>query len=337
MKRRFWTHTIGAVAALVLFLLALLPQPTSGTHVEPVYVGYDAACSDLAPAGTEWNELEVTSVVDGTYSLGPLTVTLDVHESEDRVTVDWSSNLAVQGVFVQGGPGGNFYDYGSGVNVDTGLSAPMNPGGNYHKPDHLLFCTTTTLNTATPTLTPTFTPTVTPTTTMTTTPLPTPTAPMTATVTATPTATAVPGTPTAIPSPSPTPQVRDQLFFPAICNICFDAVGEPNNSCVASFPVQPNTPQAFYAEDQNDWYRFELEFAADIEVRVTNFVPILGQVAAYMGDNCGSAQFLGNYGEPGSEKTLSLGPRPAGTYFLYVSNDGEMNSTDLYELMVETR
>ncbi len=70
---------------------------------------------------------------------------------------------------------------------------------------------------------------------------------------------------------------------------------------------------------------------------MTNFVPISGQVAAYMGDNCGSAQFLGNYGEPGSEKTLSLGPRPAGTYFLYVSNDGEMNSTDLYELMVETR
>ncbi len=328
-KRRYLTHTVGAIAAFVLLMLALLPQPTSGTHVEPVYVGYDAACSDLAPAGIEWDELQVSSVVDGTYSLGPLTVTLVVHEGQDRILVDWSSNLGVDGVFVKGGPGGNFYDYGSGVSGDAGLSAPMNAGGNYHKPDHLLFCTSTPLNTATPTAT------VTPTATMTTTPLPTPTAPMSVTVTSTPTA--VPGTATPVPSPSPTPQVRNQLFFPAICNVCFDAVGEPNNSCVASYPVRPNEAQAFYAEDHNDWYRFDLEVAATIEVRVTNFAPLMGQVAAYMGDNCGSAQFLGNFGEPGLEKILWLGPRPAGTYFLYVSNDGELNSSDAYELMVEVR
>lgn len=337
-----------AAAALLLIILAMLPQPTSGDHVEPVYVDYNATCSDLAPAGTVWYELGISSVENGSYSRGPLTVTLTVYEIADGTAVDWSSNISVDGVFIKGGPGGNFYHYTAGATGDTSLTAPYNSGsGKLQSPNHILFCTKTPLVTPTPTMTPTFTPTatatptltptatITPTTTVT--PLPTPTAPTTATLTATPTSTALPGTATPVPSPSPIPNVVGQLFFPAICNICFDAVGEPNNSCSTAYPVQPNTLQEFYAEDKDDWYRFVLDAAANIDVHVTNFVPIAGQVAAYMGDDCGSAQFLANFGLPGLEKTLSLGPRPAGTYFIYVSNDGEMNSVDAYRLMVETR
>src|SRR5690554_2227094 len=151
MLRRLPTRAVATAAALFLLLVTLLPRPTSGSHVDPVYVGFNASCSDLSPAGATWEQFQISSVSDGTYSHGPLVVTLDVHAGT-VTTIDWSSNLGVDGVFVKGGPGGYFYRYTSAATSDTGLTAPFNPAGQPFDPAHLLFCTEAPLETATPTM-----------------------------------------------------------------------------------------------------------------------------------------------------------------------------------------
>lgn len=72
-------------------------------------------------------------------------------------------------------------------------------------------------------------------------------------------------------------------------------------------------------------------------MRLTNFVPQAGQLAAYSGANCESAVFLQNNGDTAQEKILSLGQQPPGVFFLYISNDGDANSVDPYHLIIETR
>ncbi|MGH2536963.1 MAG: hypothetical protein ACRDHL_06195, partial [Candidatus Promineifilaceae bacterium] len=74
---------------------------------------------------------------------------------------------------------------------------------------------------------------------------------------------------------------------------------------------------------------------ADLTVSVTEFAPLAGQVAVYGGASCGTAVFLGNNGSYGPNKVVPLGQQPAGAYFIFVSNDGEMNLTELYSLEVQ--
>lgn len=276
-------RVLGTATAFMLLVLALLPQPIAGSQVEPVYVDKDASCSDLAPQGIVWYELQVPSAEDGTYAHDPLAVTLTTHSDDDSVTLDWSSNIGVDGVFVKGGPGGNFYHYDPPAIADTALSAPFNHNsGKYYHPGHLLFCTTTPL-------------------------LP------------------------------PAPVLEHGVYLTTICSRWSPLPEEPNNSCATAYAIQPDKTYDFFANDLHDWYRFELERPAEVEIRVDNFLPLRGQVAAYSGSDCESAQILKNYGYPSPVKTLSLGQQPAGPYLLYVSNDGVFDSTVPYHLIVETR
>lgn len=133
------------------------------------------------------------------------------------------------------------------------------------------------------------------------------------------------------------PNLIPRAYLSTIASRWSAFASEPNNSCAFAYAIELDTPYNFFPNDLHDWYRFELERPVEVEVRVENFLPLEGQVAAYNGDNCESVRFLQNYGSPSLLKILSLGEQPAGTYFVYVSNDGVFNSTDTYRLLIDTR
>jgi LPXTG-motif cell wall-anchored protein len=119
-------------------------------------------CGDLAPAGASWIELKVEPVVDGTFSDGMLTVTIDVSDTPDGPVFDWTSNIGVDAVFVKGGPNGTLYLYDPPAEStgDTGLHAPVNPNNDkFFGLSHVSFCydedqeTTTTSTTSSTTST----------------------------------------------------------------------------------------------------------------------------------------------------------------------------------------
>jgi LPXTG-motif cell wall-anchored protein len=114
-------------------------QPTPSTSV----VDGNPTCGSLAPAGTSWIELKVDPVVDGTFTDGVLTVTVDVSDTPDGPVFDWTSNIGVDAVFVKGGPNGTLYLYDPPAEStgDTGLHAPVNPNnGKFFGLSHLSFC-----------------------------------------------------------------------------------------------------------------------------------------------------------------------------------------------------
>lgn len=144
-----------------------------------------------------------------------------------------------------------------------------------------------------------------------------------------PTDTPPPPTPTATVSPEPG---RGHVFFlPSIHTANY---GEPNDHCGQAHLVQTNAPRLFRPEDRQDWYRFTTPASGRLVIRVTGFAPIEGQVAAYQGESCSQAITLGNYGTPGQTKTLDLGSRPAGAYFIFVGNDGPLMDQP-YQLAIE--
>lgn len=334
---------------LTLLVLALFARPGSGSHVVPVYVGYNATCDDLAPAGANWVELAVTSVATGTFSNGSLIVNLVIYQNEGATTADWTASDGVEGVFVKGGPGGYFYDYEPAARADSGLTAPANSNnGNHYNINHLLFCRTAPLNTATPTFTvtpsptatatATFTPTVTITPTVPSTPLPTPTPPLSGTATVTPTPTPTATSTAARPTPSATPsRAAEQFYFPTICKHCFVSPGEPNNTCKEAHSISRNKTYDFFADDLADWYTFDLHLPGEVEIRVENFVPMWGQATVYRGPVCNGALLVKIIGDPLTDKILDLGLQPADRFYLFVSNDGDLNFTDMYHVTVETR
>jgi hypothetical protein len=160
---RRWIATLAALAALVIAGAVSpvaaqqdpgTPGPPSGAGVVPEVVGGNPTCGTLDPGTTEF---KVEPVVDGTFTQGPLTVTIDVTDS----TFNWSSNIPISSVFVKGGPGGNLYVYDPPATSDTGLHAPINPQNQQpHGLSHISFCFSpevpeTTTTTAAPEVTPT--------------------------------------------------------------------------------------------------------------------------------------------------------------------------------------
>lgn len=99
----------------------------------------------------------------------------------------------------------------------------------------------------------------------------------------------------------------------------------------------PDSPRQFYAEDFQDWYHFTLPVDAQVTVRLSQFVPLAGQIAIYRGPTCGSAEFLVNNGDTTLEKVLNLGIQQAAHFFIFVSNDGVYNDTQPYILLIETQ
>ena len=135
---------VPVVVVMVLLGLAVATGPAAATHVDPTFEPDNPTCSDLTPPGTTWFELKVEPVVDGQYSDGFLTVTIDVRDTDSGPVFDWSSNIGVDAVFVKGGPNGNLYQYdppGPEETSDTGLHAPVNSANDkFFGLSHISFC-----------------------------------------------------------------------------------------------------------------------------------------------------------------------------------------------------
>jgi hypothetical protein len=127
--------TAVAVAMAIGFAGA---RSAAAAHVEPTFVDGNPTCATLAPGTIEF---KVEPVVDGVYSDGNLSVTIDVRDTANGQVFDWTSNIGVDVVFAKGGSGGNKYAYSPEATADTGLHAPVNPSnGTYFGLSHITFC-----------------------------------------------------------------------------------------------------------------------------------------------------------------------------------------------------
>lgn len=159
--------------------------------------------------------------------------------------------------------------------------------------------------------------------------------------TSTPTASATTPSPsataTASPSPTSPAQSLKPFYLPVARRSTMLLFGEPNDSCSEAFDIAAGQSYYFLAEDRDDWYRLELPASGWLTVRLTHFSPAQGQVAVYYGESCSDVIFLANNGDAGREKTVELGLKPSGVYYIYVSNDGGFNDIDPYTLSVDYR
>ena len=129
--RRSLVIGLAAMAGAAALFTAL---PASAEHVSPTTVQGNAQC----PAGM--TELKIDPVVDGTFTDGTLTVTIDVRDTAAGQVFDWTSNIGVDVVIVKGGNASNVYTYVGESTGDTGLHAPANRSGNFAGLSHISFC-----------------------------------------------------------------------------------------------------------------------------------------------------------------------------------------------------
>ncbi len=122
-----------------------------------------------------------------------------------------------------------------------------------------------------------------------------------------------------------------KVFVPIIFKLEF---GEQNDTCETAAPISTNINFSFLPEDIFDWYRFTLSSSGKLNVELSNFVPMAGQLTAFRGASCDSRELLGIDGSTATSKVLDLGLQPAGNYYIFVSNDGDP-STIPYTLRVD--
>lgn len=135
------------------------------------------------------------------------------------------------------------------------------------------------------------------------------------------------------------------IFMP---NITDDSV-EPNNNCFRAYPLSrnrqyffrpPNKYNSLVPLDQRDqdYFSFELIQSGRVTIEMTNFVPRSGQLIIrphVEGGNppCGTPPLARNPDEA-LDRSIDLGTRPAGRYYIQIINDGPSNVQDLYGLIV---
>ncbi len=124
-------------------------------------------------------------------------------------------------------------------------------------------------------------------------------------------------------------------YIPVVANdfINHTPLGEPNDVCDQAYPLATNQVREFLAEDIHDWYKFTLDSSSNLTVNLTNFVPVAGQITIWRG-TCQSLTYLGQNGDFATTKSISLTNQPAGTYHVWLINDGPQNSNDKYTLSV---
>ncbi len=125
-------------------------------------------------------------------------------------------------------------------------------------------------------------------------------------------------------------------FLPLIIN----TIDEPNNRCQDAYPLDTGVNYYFYANDQNDWYTFDLDVQGNVLVSLTNFVPIVGQIQVYKKDSCDNLMLtdrIGFNGNHDTTKLVPLGVQGPGHYIIWIINDGTPNATDPYQLNVEVQ
>jgi uncharacterized repeat protein (TIGR01451 family) len=124
-------------------------------------------------------------------------------------------------------------------------------------------------------------------------------------------------------------------YIPLVANnfINHSPLGEPNDVCDEAFPLTTNQTSEFLAENIHDWYLFTLDSTSSLTVNLANFVPVAGQITVWRG-TCQNLTFLGQNGDFAPTKSINLANQPAGTYYVWVINDGPLNSNDKYTLSV---
>src|SRR5918996_4149453 len=127
------------VAAVVAAAGLYAAMPASAQEDGEVIPG-NPSCGELAPEGVTWIEFRIEPVTSGEHTQGPLTVTLDVRNTDDGQVFDWMSNIGIDAVFAKGGPNGTLYLYDEAT-ADTGLHAPFNQkSGKFAGLSHISFC-----------------------------------------------------------------------------------------------------------------------------------------------------------------------------------------------------
>jgi uncharacterized repeat protein (TIGR01451 family) len=109
---------------------------------------------------------------------------------------------------------------------------------------------------------------------------------------------------------------------------------EPNDGCDQAFRILTNYDYSFMPNDSPDWYTFNLTSDGIMTVKLTNFTPLLGQIAVFAGADCGNRDLLGHVGNPGLTETLNLGLQGPGKYYIFVGSDGPLSTTNPYGLRV---
>ncbi len=113
--------------------------------------------------------------------------------------------------------------------------------------------------------------------------------------------------------------------------------GEPNNGACNALPLQTNQSYYYLPDDANDWYRFTLDSSARLKAVLLDFTAE-GQFILYSG-NCASPTYLQHNGDTGvvTNRTVDLGLRPAGTYFIWIISENRLSSALPYQLRVEAQ
>jgi hypothetical protein len=112
-------------------------------------------------------------------------------------------------------------------------------------------------------------------------------------------------------------------------------IEEPNDSCKQALPIALDRQYSFGTEDVNDWFAFTLQKKEKVTVRLTEFEPNFGQLLLVEG-SCGSLKLVARNAGHESDKSISPGELEAGTYHLWLINDGKLNQGS-YKLQVVTR
>ena len=128
---------ISSITTPLAFATHVNPSPALGTTGN-ITVCPSPMISILIPA-TSGGPL-----IDGTYSSGSFSVTVDFHTPLNENTnsfVDWTSTHDMNTVYVKGGNKYNTYTYALSTDFsDTNLKSPLNMGGNIPTISHVLFC-----------------------------------------------------------------------------------------------------------------------------------------------------------------------------------------------------
>jgi hypothetical protein len=123
------------------------------------------------------------------------------------------------------------------------------------------------------------------------------------------------------------------VYLPVILNNY--VYGEPNDTACDAFGVSVNRSYEFLPDDTEDWYKFTINSAGPVSVRVTNYSPPDGQLLVYSG-SCSALNLpaIGHDPAISPSGSVSFTSLPAGTYFVRVYTAVILNNPPQYTLTV---
>jgi hypothetical protein len=130
-------------------------------------------------------------------------------------------------------------------------------------------------------------------------------------------------------------RIHWDIFLPTVQKPAPQLYGEPNDTCANAQPVTLNQNNYFKAEDENDWYFFDLNAAAPLRISLQNFITANGNLSVWRG-SCGELDFVGSDGSTAVNRTINLGTQPAGHYLIWLISDPPFNNNNLYTLRIDS-